>query len=104
MIRTLLRELSKYQMKIEGRCCLLYQYLLFFFLDVRCTNNVQVNVSLIHIKSARNTYLNFIFERLQLLSAEVFVHFDCRKKFIALEMKTYALSPLTEKRWAIFHF
>lgn len=82
MIRTLLRELSKDQMKIECRCCLLYQYLLFFFLDVRCTINVQVNVSLIHIKSARNTYLNFIFERLQLLSAEVFVHFDCRKKFI----------------------
>lgn len=80
MIRTLLRELSKDQMKIEGRCFLLYQYLLFFFLDVRCTINVQVNVSLIHIKSARNTYLNFIFERLQLLSAEVFVHFDCRKK------------------------
>lgn len=101
MIRTLLRELSKYQMKIEGRCCLLYQYLLFFFLDVRCSINVQVNVSLIHIKSARNTYLNFIFEHLQLLSVEVFVHFDCRKKFIALEMKIYAL---TEKRWAIFHF
>lgn len=71
-------------MKIDGSCCLLYQYLLFFMLNFRCTINVQVNVSLIHIKSVRNTYLNFIFERLQLLSAEVFVHFDCRKKFIAI--------------------
>lgn len=77
-------------MKIEGRC-LLYQYLLFFLLNVRCTINVQINVSPIHIISVRNTYLNFIFERHQLLSAEVFVHFDCRKKSIALKMKTTAL-------------
>lgn len=74
-----------------GFCCLLYQHLLLFLLNVRCNVNVQVNVSLIHIKSARNTCLKVIFERLQLLSAEDFVHFDCRKKSTAVIKKTYGL-------------